>query len=914
VVLLALWALAVSACSKVGTAVNPGGTPLAVTTSSLPDGQVGVPYSAALQAAGGTAPYQWSVSGGALAPGLLLDPASGAISGTPDSDGDFDGVTFAVSDSGSPAQSASATLSLRVAPGSLRVLTTTLAAGTVGTPYSATLSAAGGKQPYTWALTAGALPSGLALNGATGVISGTPAAPAAVQLTFQVSDSTNPTQSHSVSLALNISAGAGALQITTASLPAGQVGSAYSATLVASGGTAPYSWSLTGGTLPVGLTLNAATGVVSGTPSASAAGVALTFTVTDANNLSNSATLPLTISAGGITITISPRTAALTVGQSIPVSATTSDPQGVSWSLTPAGGTVIPAKSLSLVKVALTAPPSPGIYTLTASSVSNPAITASSIVAVTNLAGVYTYHNDLERDGANTQEYALTPANVNKTQFGRLFSCRADGAVYAQPLWMANLTVGRATHNVLFVATAHDSLFAYDADANPCATLWQVSLIDGAHGGMTGETVVPWASVGSGNGDIQPEVGVIGTPVIDPVAGILYVVSKSVDSTGKNFYQRLHAIDLTSGAEKPGSPVTIVATYPGTGDKTTTTTFSAHYENQRAGLALVNGTVYIAWASHEDGLPWYGWVIAYTYNGSGFSAPVALNVCPNKQKCGIWMSGGAPSADAAGHLYVITGNGTFDVNNAPAVPSNDYGDSFLQLANGGGALAVSSWFTPTDQDRDEMQDQDFGAGGSAVVLNLGSGSPRHLVVGGGKDGTLYLLNGDAMGGYRDGNARQFFPLGHSIFATGAFWNNTFYIAGLNGPMNAFAFLTDSNMFNPTATSQSTGIYGFPGSTPSVSALGAGNGIVWSLDNSQYCTPDSKGCGPAVLHAHSAANLVTELWNSALVPADAAGNAVKFVVPTVANGRVYVADRGNNTGGADNSSSAPGQIDVYGLKP
>jgi hypothetical protein len=919
-----LCALAISACGRVATTVNAGGSPLTITTSALPDGKVGKPYNTTLQAAGGTGAYRWGVAAGTLAHGLDLDPASGAITGTPDADGDSDtAVTFSVSDSSSPTQTASATLSMHIAARDLDILTTSLPAGTVGTPYSVTLTSSGGTAPETWTLTAGALPPGLTLNGATGVISGTPTAAVSRTLSLQVTDAGKPVQSQLATLVLNITGGVGppGLQITTAALPAGTVGTPYNATLGASGGTPPYGWALTGGTLPAGLAL-APSGAITGTPTAAASATPLTFKVTDSGNpaLSQSATLPLTISAsGGISVAISPRTAALTVTQSIQVSATTSDQAGVSWSLTPAGGTIVPAKSLSLAKVSLTAPAAAGVYTLTASSVSNPAVSASITVAVTNLAGVYTYHDDLARDGANTQEYALTPANVNGAQFSKLFSCAADGAVYAQPLWVANLSIGGVRHNVLFVATEHDSLFAYDADASPCVTLWQKSLIDGAHGGTAGETAVPWTAVGEGSGDIQPEVGVTGTPVIDPAAGILYVVSKSVNAAGTSFYQRLHAIDLASGAEKPGSPATIAASYPGSGDGTATTGFSARQENQRAGLALVGGSVYIAFASHEDNPPWYGWVIAYTYDGSGFAAPVALNVCPNLQKCGIWMSGGAPSADGAGHLYVITGNGGFDATNAPPAHNDDYGDSFLQLARSGPALGVSSWFAPADQGTDDSADRDFGAGGSAVVLNLPAGSPQHLVVGGGKDGTLYLLNGDAMGGYvangNDANARQFFPLGHPIFATGAFWNNTFYIAGLHGPLNAFAFDPGTGMFNPTATSQSQGIFGFPGSTPSVSALGTGNGIVWSLDNGQYCTKGSRaGCGPAVLHAHSAGNLGTELWNSSLVPADAAGNAVKFTVPTVANGKVYVGDRGNNTGGADNSSSTPGQIDVYGLKP
>jgi hypothetical protein len=543
-------------------------------------------------------------------------------------------------------------------------------------------------------------------------------------------------------------------------------------------------------------------------------------------------------------------------------------------------------------------------------------VSASFAVGVTNLAGVYTYHNDLARDGVNSQEYALTPSNVSTSTFAKLFSCPVDGAIYAQPLWVANLTVSGVKHNVVFITTQHDSLYAFDADASPCVQLWHTNLIDSTHGGSSSETTVPSGPtgylVGGGSGDITPEVGVTGTPVIDPSTNILYVVSKSVIASGPTFYQRLHAIDLATGNEKTNSPVTISGTYPGTGDGGTTVTFNPRQQNQRPGLALVNGTVYIAWASHEDTPPYYGWVIGYTYNSndSAFTQSYVLNVSPNVGYGGIWMGGAAPSADANNHIYLITGNAKFDANSATA-PNNDYGDSFLQLTTG---LSVSSYFTPSDQASDDANDQDFGAGGSAVVLNLPSGSPQHLVIGGGKDGTLYLVNGDAMGGLGDSNARQHFNIGKGIFATGAFWNNNFYIAGVSGPLISHSFNTSTNLFNTAVSSQSSTSYGFPGSSPSVSSSGTSNGIVWALNNASYCTPQSSGCGPAVLHAYNASSLTSDLWNSSMVSTDAAGNAVKFTVPTVANGKVYVGTRGNNTGGVYGSTSISGELVVYGLKP
>jgi hypothetical protein len=706
------------------------------------------------------------------------------------------------------------------------------------------------------------------------------------------------------------------LSITTTSLPDGQVSMAYSSALAATGGTLPLAWRLAAGTLPGGLALNASSGVISGAPTATATRTPLTFAVTDSSTTAQTKSVALTmsISAAGITVTVSPASAGLTVGQALSVSATINDSAGVTWSVAPAGGTVTPATSLNGAPVTFTAAAAAGVYTLTATSVTDTTRSASLTVGVTDLPGVYTYHNDLARDGANTSEYALTPANVNTGSFGKLFSCSVDGAVYAQPLWVANLSVGGAVHNVVFVATQHDSLYAFDADANPCTQLWKVSLIDAGHGAIAGETTVPSGTtdylVGQGAGsDIAPEVGVTSTPVIDPAASILYVVAKSVDPGRTNFFQRLHAIDLATGNEKSGSPVAIAASYTGTGDGGTSVAFSARQQNQRAGLALVNGTVYVASGSHDDIAPWYGWILGYTYSGSALAQSAALNVTPNTGEGGIWMSGGAPSADSSGNLYVITGNGAFDLT-SPTAPTNDYGDCFLQLS---GALAVSSWFSPTDQANDNATDNDFGSGGSAVVLDLSTG-PQHLVIGGGKDGTLYLLNGDTMGGSGDPNAWQYFTVGHPIYATAAFWNNTLYIAPVGSSMLAYAFNTSINVFNTTQTSQSAATFGFPGSTPSVSAGGTSNGILWGIDSSSYCTGAALACGPAVLHAYDATNLATELWNSSMVGADAAGNAVQFAVPTVANGKVYVGTRGNNTGGTFGSTTISGELDVYGLKP
>jgi hypothetical protein len=791
--------------------------------------------------------------------------------------------------------------------------------GTVGTAYSTSLGASGGTPPYSWTVSAGSLASvGLALTSSTGAIAGTPTAAAnALALTFTVKDSSTPAQSKSTPLSLTILA---SFSITTTTLPNGQIGSAYSATLTPSGGVAPITWSLTSGTLPAGLSLSG--NQITGTPTATAAQTPLTFKATDSSNPAQTASVNLTlnVSPAVINVSVSQTRAALTTTQQLVLSATTDDNAGVTWSVTPSGGSFNPSTSANGANVTFTAPTTAGVYTVTATSVTNGTQSASATVAVTDLAGVYSYHNDLARDGVNAQEYALTTSNVSTSSFGKLFSCTADGAVYAQPVWVANLSIGGAMHNVVFVATEHDGLFAFDADTSPCQTLWSVSLIDSSHGGTSGEITVPSGQrgnkVGAGIGDLQPEVGITGTPVIDPSTSTLYVVSKSMNSGGTTFYQRLHAIDIATGSEKSGSsPIPISGSVTGTGDGTNTVTFNAQQENQRAGLVLVNGTVYIIWASHEDQNPYYGWVMGYTYNGSAFSQTQILNVAPNTAYSGIWMSGSAPASDSSGNLYMITGNGVFDVNSG----GSDYGDSYLKLSTAPN-LAVADYFTPSDQSSDNANDGDFGAGGAAVLMDLPASAPvQHLAIGGGKDGNLYVLNRDNMGHYDDPNNPQNPPpywqqlgVGSGIFATPAIWNNQLYVAAQRAALTSYTLNTSNSKFSfsPTSTASSPSYFGFPGSTPSISATGTSNGIVWALDNGASCIGKAITCGPTILHAYDATNL-NELWNSSMVGADAAGNAVKFNVPTIANGKVYIGSRGNNTG---NVATQTGGLDVYGLKP
>jgi len=906
-------------CSS-NTAPKSGtSTTLAVTTSSLPNGQLGVAYSATLAATGGASPYTWSTTS-TLPAGLTL-ASTGVISGTPTALATSASVSFTVTDSSTPALTQTVSLTITVTASGLTISPSSLPSGHQGTAYSATLTASGGTAPYTWSITSGALPSGLTLNTATGAITGTPTVTVTNSpITFKVQDSSSPVLTQTANLTLTIAA-PGALLISTTSLPNGQVGVAYSATLAATGGMTPYTWSTTSGTLPTGLTLNTATGAITGTPTAPVTSVPLTFKVQDSSSpvQTQSANLTISVNPAVLTVTITPPPPGLAASQEITVSATTNDVAGVSWSLSPSGGTFAPATSLNAAGVTFTAPATGGVYTITATSVSDVAVSSSATIGVTAVGGVYSWHNDIYRDGANTQEFVLTTANVNTSSFGKLAACTTDGAIYTQPLWLANVTVNGAQHNVVFVATEHDSLYAFDADASPCQQLWMVSLIDSAHGGTAGETTVPAGVpgflVGSGDGDITPEVGVTGTPVIDPSTNILYVVSKSVIASGPTYFQRLHAIAVGTGAEMTGSPVSITSaiTYPGSGTGGSSVAFDVKHENQRAGLAFVNGTVYIVWASHEDAPPFYGWIMGYTYNGTSFTLADLLNVAPNdtNDAAGIWMCGAAPAADTLDNLYLITGNGYFDANSLTA-PNTDFGDSFLQIPS---SLAmITQFFTPSDQSTDYTMDKDYGAGG-AILVDLPAGSTStvtHLAIGGGKDGNLYVLNRDDMGSYLVGTPVQVITFG-SIFSTAGYWNGNLYIAGPSSPLSAFALNTSNAQFTMTSTSPSS--FSWPGVSPSISASGTTNGIAWALDTSAYCTGHfSPPCGPAVLHAYDATNLGNELWNSSLVGTDAAGNAVKFTVSTIVNGKVYVGTRGNNTGGAYGSTTVAGELEVYGLKP
>jgi hypothetical protein len=648
-------------------------------------------------------------------------------------------------------------------------------------------------------------------------------------------------------------------------------------------------------------------------------------------------------SSGGnsqaLSVSLSPTLAAVAAGvQSQQFTATVkndSSDAGVKWSVDGVAGGNSTVGSIT-GEGNYSAPSTAGSHTVTATSVADASKSASATVGVTDLAGVFTYHNDLARDGANTQEYALNASTVNTSTFGKLFSCPVDGAVYTQPLWVAGVTINGALHNVIYVATQHDSVFAFDADASPCAQIWQASLLDTMHGATAGEKPVVWEDVGQCFGDVYPEVGVTGTPVIDASSGTIYLVSASeIPGPGSGhcslpagtYYHRLHALDITTGNEKFDAPVKIAAEVAGTGDASSggMVSFNSQLEHQRPGLMLSDGAVYVAFSAHEDQTPYHGWLLGY--NASDVQQQVSVfNTTPNGvggADGGIWAGGGAPALDSGGDVYVSTGNGVFDQSSGMSM-ENDYGDSVLRLTPvtvntpNGANLQLDGWFTPYDELALAQNDTDLGSGG-VVLLPDQTVGPTHLLVELGKDGIVYLIDRDNMGTFQPNNNSQipqsFSGTGGGYWGTAAFWQNNLYFAGQGDVLKQFAFDAATGRFNTAVSSQSNQAYGYPGASPTVSSQGSSNGIVWAIDAGLYgyASPNAAGgvncyqvpvpaacSGPAVLHAYNAGNLTQEYWNSTQAASnrDQAGNAVKFVPPTVANGKVYASTRT--------------EIDVYGF--
>jgi len=556
-----------------------------------------------------------------------------------------------------------------------------------------------------------------------------------------------------------------------------------------------------------------------------------------------------------------------------------------------------------------TPPATAGTHTIKAVNNANTKQSASVPIVVSGYTGTLTYHNDTFRTGQNNNEPALTTGNVNPTQFGKLFSYTVDGQIYADPLWVPNLTINGVSHNVVFVATQNDSVYAFDADnatlyPNP---LWHASFIN-----PPGITAIPRADIEKGL-DISPQIGITATPVIDAVNGIIYVEARTLDTTGTpscpasiapQYFHYLHALSLTTGQEMAGSPAMICAQVPGIGYDNVggTVTFNPQRQNSRAGLLLLNGTVFMAFSSLEDINPYHGWILGYTYSNNSLQQTFVYNDTPNGNKGGIWHGGGGIPADASGNIYYSTGTGSFD-------NSVGGGISFVKVTPSGGQLTVTDFFSPYNQNylNVEAINLDLSSSGPLLLPDQ-AGAVTHEALVAGKTGTMYLVNRDNMGHFSAtaDNVLQslYTTIGGAVTPTGnwgtpAYFNGQVYIQGVKDVLKQFGvndYPGGTALLSGGPLAVSTQVIGYPGTTPVVSSNGTQNGVVWVIESDGAASSKA-----ATLWAYDAADIAHGLYNSgASGKRDLAGAAVKFATPTVANGKVYV--------------NTAVELDVYGLLP
>jgi hypothetical protein len=686
------------------------------------------------------------------------------------------------------------------------------------------------------------------------------------------------------------------VQVAIAGLPAGVTAK-------------PSPITLTPGTAAT-LTLTAPAGTAAGSSTATLTGTS--------GSLTHTASVAITVVAPPVTqpdfsLAVSPASLSLTVGgagQPVQVTATAlngfSGTASVALSGLPAGVAANPA-SVSVTpgtpeSVTLTAGNSAQagsanvVFTGTSGSLSHTATLALTVAAAAG-ANVTTYHNDNARDGWNASETTLTPQNVNFNGFGKLRELAVDGKVDAQPLYVSGLSISGQTHNVLIVVTEHGSAYAFDADSG--TQLWKVTALG------TGETT----SDDHGCGQITPEIGITDTPVIDRASGpngTVFFVAMSKDSSS-NYHQRLHALDLTTGAELAGSPSEIQASFPGNGYGSTggKQVFDPGQYAERVGLLLMNSQLYLAWTSHCDDDPYTGWLMAYSETTLQQSS--VLNLTPNGPSTphygngegSIWMSGAGLAGDASGNIYFLDANGTFDSTlSANGFPSSgDFGNSFMKVSTTGNTLAAADYFAAYNLQSESDADQDLGSGGAMLLPDQtdAGGVTRHLAVGAGKDTNIYVVNRDNMGKFNASSNNAVYQeipnaLSGGAFSMAALFNNTVYYAGVGDHLKAFP-ITNALLATSPA-SQSANTFAYPGSTPSVSSNGSQSGIVWAIENQN---------GAGVLHAYDPTNIPTELYDSNQA-ANGRDNFSdnKFVTPTIANGKVFV--------GTQNS------VAVFGLLP
>jgi hypothetical protein len=664
---------------------------------------------------------------------------------------------------------------------------------------------------------------------------------------------------------------------------------------VTASGTAPLAYQWYMGTQAVGTNASAYT-----TPSTTSAdnGAQIKVTVSNSAGSQTSAPATLTVTPASTTPAVQLSAANLTFGNQ--TVGTTSATQPVMLTNTGTASLVISgiatsgdfaesnncggsvtAGSSCTIRVTFTPTTMgtrPGTLSISDNAAGSPqsvVLSGTGVAASPSAVNVLTVHNDNARTGQNLNESFLTTSNVNSANFGKLGTLSVDGLVDAEPLYVSNLTVAGSAHNVAFVVTEHDSVYAFDADT--FSQLWKVSLLG------SNETT----SDNRGCSQVTPEIGITSTPVIDLTAGThgtIFAVAMSKDNSG-NYHQRLHALDITTGAELTGSPVTIQATFPGTGDNSSNgnVVFDPAQYKERAGLLLMNHVIYTSWASHCDHQPYTGWLISY--NESTLQQASVFNVTPNGDAGAIWMAGAGLAADTLGNIYFLDANGTFDDTLDPSgFPVNgDFGNAFLKVSTSGNTLAVADYFTMFNTNAESNVDEDLGSGGAMVLPDLKdtSGNTWQLAVGAGKDAHIYVVNRDLMGKFNTNTDNAIYQeidggLSGGVYSMPAYFNNTVYFGAVGDSLKAFSIVNAK--LGASAASKNATSYGYPGASPSISANGTTNGIVWAVQNGST----------GVLHAYDATNLATELYNSN----QTANNRDqfsdnKFITPMIANGKVYV---------------------------
>jgi uncharacterized repeat protein (TIGR01451 family) len=584
----------------------------------------------------------------------------------------------------------------------------------------------------------------------------------------------------------------------------------------------------------------------------------------------------------GVGFAITPPVATLTPGQTqqfgVPGGFT-----GLTWSVDGLAGGSAAAGTIGSDGV-YQAPAAAGVHTV---SVTDGTRTSSATVYVSAHPGIFTHHIDTARTGQNLSETVLTLSNVNTASFGKLYSYPIDGIAHASPLYVRGVNIpGVGVRNVVYVATEHDSVYAFDADGGSATPLWHVSFINPS----AGITTVP-ASDTNECCDIAPEIGITSTPVIDPSTSTIYLVAKTKEVSGSTtaYRHRLHALDLATGAEKFGGPVILQASVSGrgVGSSGNTLTFNSLRENQRPALLLVNGVIYIGFGSHGDNQPYHGWLLGYS--ASSLQRVMTYCATPDGEGAGIWQANGGPAADAAGNIYFITADGTFSANTG----GRDYGTSFVKISPSG---TVLDYFTPADQADLNLSNFDLGAAGPLLLPDQ-PGSHPHLMISAGKNNTAYLVDRDNMGHFNpndDSHAVQslpnIFPFGTpepGNYSAPVYFNGAVYFSPIADAIQKFTLT--NGLLSTSATSRSAAVFAYPGAALTVSADGSTNGILWAVERRGGVVGENDISSPGTLHAYDAGNLSHELWNSDQAGArDQMGPTAKFSIPAVVNGKVFVA--------------------------